>query len=430
MDGQDTGSGPSLMARLRPWLIWAAGALFFCYGFFHRVSTSVMTDDLMRDFGMSGAVLGNLSALYFYAYASVQLPAGVLVDRFGARRVLTVAAMVCASGSVLFGMADSLSMAFAGRLLIGLGAGFALIGAFKLGTVWFPAERFAFVTGLTAMLGSAGALLGQAPLAGLIAVTGWRPALIGVGLFGFILAAGIWISAREPKADPASPAPKPAALANVFQGIGSVLSTIHNWAVALILLSMVIPMLAFAALWGVPFMMEAYGLDRPTAGSAMSAFILGHGAGAPFMGWLSDRLRRRKLLMIIGSSTTLLSMLVVIYLTNLPLLVIYVVLLVGGVTSGATMVCFAVAREYNRAERSGTALGFVNLLNILGAALFQPFIGWLLDLTWDGRMEGGARVYTVEGFQTALIGMIVVSVLGTITAMLVRETHCRPLEGR
>ena len=429
MDGYDTGSGPSPMARLRPWLIWGSGALFFCYGFFHRVSTSVMTDDLMRDFGMSGAVLGNLSALYFYAYASVQLPAGVLVDRFGARRVLTIAAMVCASGSVLFGMADSLSMAFAGRLLIGLGAGFALIGAFKLGTVWFPAERFAFITGLTAMVGSAGALLGQAPLAGLIAVTGWRPTLIGVGLFGFVLAAGIWISAREPKANPTSSVPKPAASASVFKGIGSVLLTVHNWAFALILLSMAIPLLAFAALWGVPFMMEAYGLDRPTAGSAMSTFILGHGAGAPLMGWLSDRLRRRKLLLIVGSSTTLLSMLVVIYLTNLPLLVIYLVLLVGGICSGATMVSFAAARESNPAETSGTALGFVNLLNILGAALFQPFIGWLLDLTWDGQMEGGARVYTVEGFQMAFIGMIVVSGLGTITALLVRETHCRPVEG-
>lgn len=136
-----------------PWLFWGLAALFYCYGFFQRVAPSVMVGDLMRDFSVSAAVLGNLSAFYFYAYASVQLPVGVLVDRFGARRVLALAALACGAGSALFGMAANIEIAYLGRLLVGLGAAFTWVGALKLVSVWFPANRFAMVSGMTLMLG-------------------------------------------------------------------------------------------------------------------------------------------------------------------------------------------------------------------------------------------------------------------------------------
>ena len=124
-----------------------------------------MITELMRDFSVNAAILGNLSAVYFYAYAGMQLPVGILHDRYGPRRVLTGAAMLCALGSLLFAVAESLTAAYLGRLLMGAGAGFALVGTFKVASIWHPPRRFALLTGLAITFGMVGAIGAQAPLA-------------------------------------------------------------------------------------------------------------------------------------------------------------------------------------------------------------------------------------------------------------------------
>ncbi|MCW9045636.1 MAG: MFS transporter, partial [Alphaproteobacteria bacterium] len=143
-------------AKALPWLFWVLAASFYCYGFFHRVAPSVMVKELMADFAVSAAILGNLSAFYFYAYAGLQLPVGMLTDKFGARRVLAIAAVLCGVGSYLFATAETLPVAYLGRLLIGAGAGFSWVGALKVIAEWFPPHRFAMVSGMTLMLGMVG----------------------------------------------------------------------------------------------------------------------------------------------------------------------------------------------------------------------------------------------------------------------------------
>ena len=120
------------------WLVWGVGALSFAYAFLQRVSPSVMVEDLMRDFAVSGAVLGNLSAIYFYAYAILQIPVGVALDNWGPRRMLTAAAVIAATGSVLLASADALSVAYLGRLLVGVGCAVGFVGTLKIATNWFP----------------------------------------------------------------------------------------------------------------------------------------------------------------------------------------------------------------------------------------------------------------------------------------------------
>ncbi len=128
MTGRGSKSGRAAGGPL-PWLMWSLGALFFCYAFFQRVAPSVLVSDLMRDFGVGAAVLGNLSAFYFYAYAGMQLPLGVLVDNWGPRRILTGGALVCGLGTLMFATADTLGPAYLGRLLVGGGAGAGCQGA-------------------------------------------------------------------------------------------------------------------------------------------------------------------------------------------------------------------------------------------------------------------------------------------------------------
>ena len=412
---------------LRPWIIWSVGALFFGYAFFHRVTLSAMGDDIMRDFGATGAVLGNLTAFYFYAYAGLQILVGVGVDRFGPRRVMTAAAILCAIGSLMFGLAPSMSVAYAGRLLIGAGSGFALIGTFKLGAIWFPPERFALITGLTASIGTVGAVGGQAPLSLAVSEFGWRTTMIAAAAVGLLIAAMIWSIARDSMGDePQPPIDMERRQLGVMRGIGSVLANPHNWAFSLILASMTVPLLAFAGLWGVPFFMEAYDVERSLAATATSIFLIGHGIGSASLGWVSDRIRRRKTPILAGAIITATAVLTVIYLP-VPFLAAQGFMLVGGIASGATVINFAFTREHNRTEVAATSMGFVNLMNMGTSAIFQPLLGWFLDLTWDGTLVDGARIYSVGAYRSAFLAMAAIGVAGIVTAMLVRETYCRPL---
>ncbi|MBE0532128.1 MAG: MFS transporter [Rhodospirillales bacterium] len=419
-----------LAPAYRPWAVWSVGALFFCYAFFQRMVPSVTVADIMRDFGVGGAVLGNLAAFYFYAYAGLQIPVGVTIDRFGPRRVLAAAAVLSGIGSLIFALAPTIDVAYMGRLLVGAGAGFALIGTLKLCAVWFPPERFALVTGLTTMLGAFGAINGQAPLAAAIEAVGWRTTMVVAALVAVAIGGLIWAVARDHRDDAPLPTNALDVRPSVFRGIGGLLATPANWVLPLIMGSMAVPMLAFAGLWGVPFMMEAYGLERPAAAAMTSIFLIGHAIGSVLMGWFSDRIRRRKPPMVIGTVITTCATAALIFLPGLPLLAAQALLLIGGIASGATPVGFAFTREHNRAERAATAMGLVNLLNMGIAALFQPLLGWLLDLNWDGRLIEGARIYSVATFRTAFLSMVVLGGIGIVAALLVRETHCRPLEDR
>jgi len=419
-----------LAPAFRPWIVWGAGAVFFCYAFFQRMVPSVTVADIMRDFGVTGAVLGNLAAFYFYAYAGLQIPVGLTIDRFGPRRVLTAAAVLSGAGSLMFALAPSIGVAYVGRLLVGAGAGFALIGTLKLCAVWFPPERFALVTGLTTMLGAFGAISGQAPLAAAIGAVGWRATMVVAAVVAMAIGGLIWAIARD-RRDDAPPAEAPAgAPPAVFQGLGGLLAIPHNWILPLIMGSMAVPMLAFAGLWGVPFLMEAHGLDRTTAAAVTSIFLIGHAIGSVVMGWFSDRIRRRKPPMVIGTVVVTATTAALVFIPDVPLTAAQALLLTGGIASGATPIGFAFTREHNRAERAATAMGLVNLLNMGTAAAFQPLLGWLLDLNWDGRLIDGARIYSVGTYRTAFVSMAILGILGIIAALTVRETHCRPLEMR
>jgi len=179
------------------WTVWSVGAIGFFYAFFQRVGPSIMVGELMADFGVSAALLGNLSALYFYAYASLQIPIGVMVDRWGPRRLMTIAWLFAGAGSLLFAAADTLEAAYLGRFLIGVGSAFFFVCSLKIAAVWFPVERFALMGGMTLMAGMAGGVGGQAPTAWAVGAFGWRPTMAAAGAFAFVFAIVCWTVVRD-----------------------------------------------------------------------------------------------------------------------------------------------------------------------------------------------------------------------------------------
>lgn len=414
--------------RLWAWIAWGVGTTLFLYGFAQRVAPSVMIGDLMRDFSASGAILGNLSAFYFYAYAGIQIPVGVLLDRWGPRRLLAGAALISAVGSLLFSTSSLLTQAYAGRLLIGVGAGVCFVAALKIAMLWLPLHRYAAIAGLTMCLGTVGGIGGQAPLAAILEFASWREVMIWAAVFAALCGGAIWLAARPGESATSRASRKSRdgiASPALLDGLRLVMSRSQTWLLALNLASHAGPMLSFAGLWGVAYLMARFGLERTTAAIATSMMLVGWGVGSAVAGWVSDLLQRRKILMIVSSLIAIVGWPVIILAPALSPTAVVTLLFTIGLAGGAVIIGFAVANETTPSAAGGVMAGVLNTANMTAGAALQVLIGWLLDLGWDGRMGDGVRLYSVDTFNDALLVYFVCGAISLITVIFIRETYAK-----
>src|SRR5262245_383372 len=324
--------------KILPLLGWLTGALFFLYAWVLRVAPSVMVEELMRDFSVGAAFLGNMSAAYFYGYAGMQVPVGVLLDRFGPRRLIAISALLCAAGCVLFARADSLTTATTGRFLIGGSAAFSLVGAMAVAGQWFSPERFAMLSGLAMAAGMAGGVLGQAPLRVAVEASDWRRSMLLLAGGGVGLSLMAWASVRDRWRGSGG-------VGAVLRGLGAVARHPQTWLVALAGLGTSSPLLGFAGLWGVPFLETAHGMARTFAATLTSLLFVGWGVGAPRFGWLSDRIGRRKLPLVAGLALETVALAALVYLPDLPAFVLALLCFLIGFFGSCQIVCFALVKE-------------------------------------------------------------------------------------
>lgn len=402
-------------ADLRAWTAWALASLFFFYALALRVSPSVMVDELMRDFAMGGAILGNLSAFYFYAYAALQIPVGVMLDRLGPRRLMSGGAALAGMGGLIFAAADSIAVAYLGRLLLGAGSAFSWVGALTVIVHWFRPRRFAGLAGGTQAIGMVGAICGQAPLGILVGAYGWRPGMLGLGLFGLALGLMIFAAVRD------RPRVAQHGAAGIAAGLRIAIAQPQTWLSGVFGMAMVAPISAFGGLWAVPYLMQAHGMDRTEAAGLTSLIFVSWAVGAPLLGGLSDRLGKRRLLMALGALPAGLCLGALPLTHGAPAAVLGLLMAVQGVAASSMVVGVALAREHTPPQVSSTAMGVVNMFVIGSGALFQPLIGLLLDLNWDGRIVDGARVYSPAAYGWALSVLPAACLIGFVMALLSRD---------
>jgi MFS family permease len=406
--------------RLLPVIAWATASLFFFYAWIMRVAPSVMVEELMRDFAVGAGALGHLSAAYFYGYAGMQIPVGLLLDRFGPRRLISLAALCCAGGCVLFAAGTTLATVAAGRFVIGAGAAFSLVGSMVIAGQWFSPSRFALLSGLAMAMGMAGGVFGQAPLRLAVEATDWRTTSLTLALGGVAIAFSAWLSVRDRWRGAGG-------FRNLVDSFGLVLKHRQTWLVAFAGLGTSGPLLGFAGLWGVPFLQTAYGLERTAAAALTSLLFVGWGIGAPLFGWLSDRIGRRRPVMIAGLLLETTSLAALVYIADLPPLVVAGLCFLIGFFGSAQIVCFAIAKENHPPRLAATGIGFVNAMVTGAGALFQPLMGFLLDLAWKGETSAGARIYDMAAFYLAFSSLLVCGVAGLLCLLGVRETYCQPV---
>jgi MFS family permease len=407
------------------WLMWGLPAFVFLFGFFHRSAPGVIARDLMQTFSVTGATVGLVGAAYFYSYAGLMLPAGLLVDVYGVRRMMAIGGAVMGAGAIVMGSATSVPMLYAGRLLVGAGAAPTFVGTLKIAAAWFPPERFGFLAALTATVGVVGALVSTLPLAALVSLVGWRGAFWGVGFVTLAGAALCAIGVRD-RPPGVAPAARTGTLGDVLAGAVRVLSNPHTWP----------PFLAFFCfysvfgnqmLWMVPFLRDVYGLELGPAASYATATSVALLVAAPCIGFASDRVlgRRKALLLALAVVQATLWLLFVATLGALPLPLFYALLFAMGLAGAAFVLVWPIGREVNPPHLDGVAVAVVNLGGFLGAALTQGPIGAVLDARWAGALVEGARRYPVEAYRDVFTICAALAVAATFLTLLMRETRGR-----
>lgn len=413
------------LGSARAWFMWLFAALAFGYAFFHRVAPSVMVDDLMAEFAISGAVLGTLSALYFYPYVLMQVPLGALIDRLGVRALLSTALLIGGIGSVIFALAQSIEMAYLGRVLIGIGSAVGFLSSLALAGKWFPPHRFAFLAGLVMFFGMTSGILASGPLAVFIETYGWRAAMWSLGGFSILLAVMVFIFVRNAPEDTIQKSalkPTKETWRAMWQGLGRASSTLEVWKVAIVASTMSGPMLTLGGLWGTPYLISAYGLAKTDAAFLISFLLLGWAFGAPFAGWLSDRIRQRKKIILAGSLAGTLSVGAIVFLPLPPLWITVGLLILTGISGAAMTVTFALVREVTPSNISSSVTGIVNSLTVASGAILQPAVGYALDRFWDGTTTDGARFYSIDTFQTGFILVFASCLLGLLVCISLKDS--------
>jgi len=404
--------------------MWGIPTFLFLIAFFHRIAPGVIAKDLMQAFGATGAVVGLLSATYFYAYAGLMIPAGLFLDTFGVRKVVATGGAVMGLGTLMMAFASGQGLLFAGRFLVGSGAAVTFVGALKVAATWFPASYFTTLSAITASMGILGGLIGTAPLAWLVSMAGWRGALWIVGL---VTLAGsglcVWIVRDRPAlADASGPPSLP--FRAVLVGLRQVLGNPHTWP----------PFLAFfflfsatgnLMLWVVPYLRDVYALSLTDAALYGTATWLALLVAGPLTGFVSDRvLRRRKLpYTVLTASLFACWVVFVVTLGRLPLWGIYALFFTMGVVGGAFVLTWPLGREVNPPHLAGIAVAAVNLGGFIGVALTQGPFGALLDARWAGVVVAGARVYPVEAYRAAFGACAALVLLSSLMTLLLRETR-------
>jgi MFS family permease len=347
----------------------------FVFGYYiaylFRTINAVMAAPLATELGLGADDLGLLTSVYFVTFAAAQIPIGILLDRFGPRRVQSVLLLVAALGSTLFAVSDHFWMLLIGRALIGLGVASAMTGGLKALVLWFPGDRVPLLNGLMVMLGALGAVTATLPADLLLDWIGWRE-LFGL-LAGLTVASAVMIYLIVPEA---TPVPSGA----VAAGLKKVYADPRFWRVAPLSASCIGTAWALQGLWAAQWFKDVEGLDR--AGVVIHLFVMAIALslGAILLGVAADRLRRRgvgpEVLLGLVAAVFIATQFALILRLPLPSYLQWAVVAAVG---AATVLSFAILAEYFPKQLAGRANGALNLFHIAAAFVVQYATGVVLQ---------------------------------------------------
>jgi sugar phosphate permease len=412
------------------WSVFLTGILYYCFAYLLRVYPSVMQPNLLQHFHMSAGSFGILSSFYYFAYAPLQLPIGVTIDKVGPRRALIFACSVSIVGAWLFAYSDYYAMALVGRFLIGFGSAFAYVTALKLATIWLPARYFATATGAVTGLGMVAAIATDLYLTHLIEVSSFQyalyfPVVIGVILLMLIVAV-VREKAQEIRAaDAVAPSADPSALSytHLMQQLLVIVKSQQMWVISIVGALLYLPSSMFLDVWAIPYFETVHHLSPHAAALGVSIMLFGWICSSFLTGALSDLLCTRKIPVVIGSFGAAATIAFILFVPNIPMSALYVLLFIGGAFCGPHPLCFTLCKENHSRKISGTTIAFANFIIMMGGFIFQPVVGKLLDWVSHGVIENGLHIYSAADYVAALSIMPIGLCIAGVLSLFIKETY-------
>ncbi|EID52672.1 MFS transporter [Saccharomonospora xinjiangensis] len=378
-------SRPATTAPASPltsWLIWLTAAVVYLLAVFHRTSLGVAGLDAAERFGVGSAALATFTVLQIGVYAAMQVPTGVLVDRFGPRRVLTGALLFLGLGQVLLALAQTYAVALVARGVLGLGDALTFVSVLRLAANHFPGRQYMLVTALTGTLGFLGNLAATLPLTLLLAGPGWTPTFLAAGLVTLAFTAAVTLRVRDTPSHRTAASPSVSmseVVAQLREAVRVPGTRLGFWTHFSAPFSQNVMVL----LWGLPFLVDGQGYPATTASSLLAVFVVGAMVGGPVLGgFVGRRPELRMPLAVTYLATVGVTWAVLLgWPGQVPVAVLvpaFTVLSFGGPFS---TIGFALARDYNPISRVGTATGIVNVGGFVATTVVALAVGVLLEVT-------------------------------------------------
>ena len=413
--------------RNRAWVLWFFAALFYAYQFILRVSPGVISDELVQVYGMDATQLGLLTSFYYYAYVSMQLPLGILIDKLGSERLLAFAALLLGGGSALFAFAPNIFIASIARFLIGGCSAFGWISCVIIATRWFPLQQKSFIIGLTMGLGTLGAMLGGMPLEIFISHVGWQTALKILSLGGVLIGVTLYIIVRSipPHQFPISYSKESTPSQSTWNALATIVKTPQCWLVPAHAMLMWLPIAVIGDQWGIPFLERKHQVDEKIAATFIACLFLGVAVGGPCFALLARKLSSYKPPMFIGSILCFTIYSTIIFAPNIPSPMLYALFFLAGICFTSQLLCFSIVTDNAPIAINGITMAFTNMIIMSSGIIGLPAIGWLLD--WSAGCTGslGMEGYSANNFRTAFTLIPVCMVLAGCLVFKIRDTYPR-----
>lgn len=412
------------------WRIWLILAAAFVMALFHRMASGVVAEELTKELSLSASQLGNIASITYYTYAFMQIPAGMLLDSIGPRKVSALGMLFTALGSVVFGAATNVYLAYLGRFLVGLGTSVIFISVLKAQSNWFTLKEFSKASGRLSFIGNLGGVLATFPLAALVLKVGWRGSFYIMSLICFIISVFIWKYVKDTPADLGFEAinkVKTPVKVNIKEAFIIVTKNSVTWRNFLLLFALVGCTTTFTGLWGVTYLTSVYELTKASAAFYISFVIYGFVVGSLFIGRASHIFKNNLMMYprIAASIITIIWFYILIIAQGQPPLnVLPVLFFLMGALAMSHILCFTDIKENIAESYSGIATSIVNSGEFIGSSIISIFIGVILDTKWQGTMINGSKAYGIAEYKLAFLLFLAISVIGVFASFIKPTEVC------
>ena len=408
--------------------IWAIAAIFFLYEFFLRTFVGSIAHQLIHDLNLNIEQFTLIGSAYYLAYGLMQIPVGVLADKFGVKRMMIFAMLTCALATFLFAHSHNFTSALLGRFFMGFGSSFAFVCLLVIASNWFPKRFFGFFAGASQFIGTMGPVLAGGPLISWLADshTTWRLALSSIGAFGIILALLTLIFVKNKPRGGQNSLLFLSKNESIFTRLKRLFKTKQAWVVAVYSASVYVSIAVMAAVWGTDYL-QAVGLPQKNAAYMISIAWVAYAIGCPGFGFLSDLTKQRKPFLILCALLGLISISLMLYGHFTSEAVYEVLFFMLGLAATGQNIGFAAIAEHTNPDTKASALGLNNGLITLSGAVLPLAVGYLISLS-SGSSDAQHLPLRAFVFGLSLLPIIyLISLL--VSVFLFKETYCKPQKG-